>query len=505
MAPLASPAQVRVGHQQWPILAVKDSADGLAMAKCGFTYLAAFLLAVASCEPAKEHIGPEAGSQLKPLYVALGEESVFQGWFDKRLDDRCDFYDNQRCVPPSVEVYFPDSACASVPIAVACSDQKVALSQNQGFDGIFRLSPTTAGTELHYKTAGTCERLLGRSPPLSSKLQAFALAATAPPVELPEKRSEDKVQLNEELDLVVRSMSDGSRQPSTMFDRVRKQACWPSWTSAGYRCIPHGALPLPLGGESFLDESCTVPALKYVWEGTDLVASDDAGTKSPSAVASPFAERPTSAYRVERLADGPYSIFTRTNGTCVPAYTNQVLIHPPLALGKIIAKVDASQFPKVARPHGDVLPAFTFTVGNKIVSFTSSGGLLRRGIGACYIHRMLDGRRACLTAPVASTLSYLDPECTKAVTFLPKLEPSTDRVLVKSDAATWCRTTTATMFGVSHHVTTSEEAFFFRDPDSGACLAHLVANKVGTEYWQIEAEQALRADDLVVDEERYDP
>lgn len=126
---------------------------------------------------------------------------------------------------------------------------------------MFRLFPTTAGTELHFKTDATCGRLAGRSPPLSSNQQAFAMVPAVPPVELPEKRSEDRVKLNEQLDLIVRSMSDGSRQPSTMFDRVRKQACSPRWTSAGYRCIPNRALPLPSGGESFLDASCTVPAL----------------------------------------------------------------------------------------------------------------------------------------------------------------------------------------------------------------------------------------------------
>ncbi|MDX2022989.1 MAG: hypothetical protein SF187_22330 [Deltaproteobacteria bacterium] len=478
------------------------------MGKLGPTHLVAFLAAVASCEPGTERIEPEAGAQLKPLYVTLGEERAFTGWFDKLLDDRCDFYlDGTRCVPHGVQLYFPDSACASVPIAIGCAELKVGFSQHQGLDGIFRLTPTIAAPELHYKTAETCQRLLGISPPLSSNLDPFALAATVPLAQLPERLSEDRVQLNDDIDLIVRSMSDGSRQPLTMFDRVRKRSCSPRWTSAGYRCIPHLAMPpLPFGEGTFLDDSCTVRALEYVWEETDLVASDDAGAQSPSEVASPFAERPVSVYRVERLADGPYSIFTRKNGLCEPLYSNQRTIHAPFALGRIIEKIDAWQFPEVARPRRDVLSDSTFMVGNKIISFTSSGAsLLRRGVGACTIHKMGDGHHACLTVPSPPFVSFINADCTKAFTFGPALRPSTDRVVVKSDAASWCRATTSTLFGVSHHVTSAEHTVYFRDQLSGACVTDPVPVKAGTEYWQFDGEQALRPEDLVLDDETHEP
>lgn len=386
------------------------------MASRRLSPLASLLLFFAgACDGGPTPIEPAAGSRLAPLYREVEGTRIFVGWFDRELQTECALVDDRegqiRCYPTGSTLWgHTDPQCASPLVQLACPGTRFRTEISFGqAPQSFSLTPVGAVPPLFLKQQDMC---VAASEVPSARLPATASVVTSTPIAADAlvQMHHEVVPLNEELEILVRVGSDGSRSPHEWRDRKRAKVCFPAWTEHGLRCLPGWSSPhLQL---SHVDSACMLPLLQFGGAAGDIVALPDAGPPNAPPGRSPFGERLIALYRLAPVAkDIP--TFLKTPAGCEPqAVTGE---------GQLAAaeRIDVRAFPKLGAPSVSWLGDTMFQVGDqRVVLDEPPGKLHEQAGGSCRLAYLQDGRMACLQGdhPIFATsrdgcgeLAYFDP------------------------------------------------------------------------------------------------
>ena len=218
-----------------------------------------------------------SGSRLRAVYLDVGGQRRFTGWFDRQLGLSCEFAfaadGRWRCLPPAAPWQsWRDPACLqrSIPAEPACADRLVRTYDSDGRPVVRRLGAPVSGE-------GAYEKLSTDGPPAcvahpqqaTATVQVFARGQTVGPQAFVARTPgpDERIETGSRLAYGQSSAEDGSKQWNGLYNRHVQEPCEIGRVASGrFHCLPIAAW---IPDNTFANPGCTRRAIPASWPDGD--------------------------------------------------------------------------------------------------------------------------------------------------------------------------------------------------------------------------------------------